>query len=100
MKYQWNNLGNYIMFFTFKKRDLAIDATDSTIKRFSRLINHSKKNANIKPKIIPLLNDETGKIEVFVSFFAIQEIEIDQPLYFDYGDRRLSVRRDFEWINN
>lgn len=75
---------SYAFFFKYQEKNYCIDATydDGSI---GRLINHSKGNRNVKPKIVVL-----GKTPHIV-FEAIRDIEPEEEILYDYGDTRKSV---------
>ena len=68
---------------------MCIDAHRDTcechmgIQTFGRLINHSKKNANIKPKQIIVEID--GRERDVILFLATRTLSVNEEVLFDYG---------------
>lgn len=81
----------YMYFFKYKGRKNCIDATinDGT---FGRLINHSKKLANLQGK---LKLDRGGNPRII--FFARRDINIGEELLFDYNDSKNA--KTVPWLN-
>ena len=77
-------IGSYMLWFKFKEKNYCIDATEET-KRLGRLINHSIEAASLKPKAL----DVDGHLGVF--FYATKQIDCDQELLWDYGERNPEV---------
>jgi len=75
------------MFFFY----LSIDAT-TTETRLGRLFNHSRKQFNVKPKIINIDGQPR------VALFAERYITIGEELLWDYGERRKSVLKNNPWL--
>ena len=72
--------GSFMFFFREGSKRYCLDATQETL-RLGRLINHSSKMSNIKPKIF-MLDKEPRLV-----FFASRKIFAGEELLFDYGDR-------------
>ena len=58
-----------------------------------RLINHSRKNSNCQPKVF-VVRDQPRLILV-----ALRDIEIDEELFYDYGERRKDIVEVFPWLS-
>jgi SET domain-containing protein len=58
-----------------------------------RLINHSRKNSNCQPKVF-VIRDQPRIVLV-----ALRDIEIDEELFYDYGERRKDIIEAFPWLN-
>jgi histone-lysine N-methyltransferase SETD8 len=69
---------------------LCIDATQ-TPEHPARYINHSARNANLRPKIIQ---------RTHLVFFATRDIAAGEELLFDYGDRRPDVVAANPWLRD
>ena len=84
-------IGCYSYYFEFGDDNWCIDATEES-KYMGRLINHSRKNPNLKPK----------KIEVdglpHLIFLAKRDIGIGEELLFDYGDRSKEALEHHPWL--
>ena len=91
-KYEQNNKGSYIFFFTYGGRDFATDATEepATIE-YGRLINHSF-HANVTPAkcLTDIIN---------LYSYSNQVINSGDQLSFDYADRRAEVMEALPWLN-
>lgn len=85
------NIGSYLYFFHHNGVKLCLDATEESGK-YGRLINHSKKHANIMPKIICI--DNVPRIV----FFAKENIAVGTEMLFDYSDTRKEVWEDNAWL--
>ena len=72
--------GSFMFFFREGSKRYCLDATKETL-RLGRLINHSSKMSNIKPKIF-MLDKEPRLV-----FFASRKIFAGEELLFNYGDR-------------
>jgi SET domain-containing protein len=67
-----DNVPNYVFAFNYGSAKYAIDATHST--HISRLINHSRKRANLVPRRV------RGKAEL--AFYATRDIVAGEELLF------------------
>lgn len=81
----------YRYVFKHKEQRHYLDATaeDGT---YGRLINHSKKKANVLPKPVEI----DGMPAVI--FVAKVDLEVGVELRYDYGERRKSVIRRNSWL--
>lgn len=84
-------LSSYMFYIEGHK--LCIDATaeDGSL---GRLINHSRRHPNIRPKIKILGNP--GNTIPYIYFEAIRDIQPYEELFFNYGD----INSDQEWLND
>lgn len=91
ISYAKNNLGCYILEFSFKGKKAYIDATEETIHK-ARLMNHSN-DANLMP-FKRIINDRP---QIF--FKAKVDINPNTELVWDYGDRRRAVVENNPWLS-
>ena len=83
--------GNFTFFFkTMDGKGWCLDAEDS--EGFGRKINHSKKDANVRP--IVLNEGENPKL----FFKAMRDIFPGEQLFYPYGENDPSVIADHEWL--
>ena len=83
--------GSYILEFKYRDQRWAIDATKDD-KSFGRLINHSRRFPNIRPRVA----DKGG--QPYVYFVAIAYIHKDSELLYDYGDKGKDSIESFPWL--
>ncbi|XP_023322755.1 WD repeat-containing protein 43 isoform X2 [Eurytemora carolleeae] len=83
--------GCYMYYFKYKDKQYCIDATKET-GRLGRLVNHSCKAPNCVPKVFTLNNIPR------VILVALQDIEKDTELLFDYGDRCKESLKNHPWL--
>ncbi|KAL0153860.1 hypothetical protein M9458_050842, partial [Cirrhinus mrigala] len=96
----------YLFFFKAGQKDMCLDAqtfpcdchpnTDTVGRR----INHSSKRPNVKP--LHCVLKMHGEDRDVILFRAIQDINVDTQLKFDYGVNRKSFRGeglDLEWLD-
>ncbi len=78
--------------FLFRHKDLAhaIDATHTLSQ--GRYINHSRKKANVKPKVVEVDGEPQ------IHFFSARDLKAGEELLFDYGDRRTHIVKAFDWL--
>ncbi|CAL9688300.1 unnamed protein product [Knipowitschia caucasica] len=98
----------YMFFFQNAKGEgFCIDAHSEHcichpgMQTLGRLINHSKKRANIKPRHCTYKID--GKEKDHVLFIATRALEVDEEVKFDYGVSKKSFGGEGEqlnWLNN
>jgi len=85
--------GCYMYYFNYKSRTMCIDATDeSKSQGHGRLINHNRRDANLVPKRVVV----DGKPHII--YIALRDIEENEELTFDYGDRRKETLEVFPWL--
>ena len=69
---------------------MSIDATEEEC--YGKLINHSKKKANLLPKVVTV--DNTPRL----IFIAKKDIDCGQELLYDYGDRNKESIKSHPWL--
>ena len=71
----------------------SIDATEENGTN-GRLINHSRKRPNLVPKMF--------EIDGFphLCFLAADDIEPQQELTYDYGERNSNIITDHPWLSS
>lgn len=69
---------------------MCIDGTSENIKDPGRLVNHSKKSANMIVKLY-----DTNLV-----FVAKEKITVGSQLFYDYNDTRKDVINENMWLNN
>ncbi|KAM3867496.1 lysine methyltransferase 5Ab [Diretmus argenteus] len=82
--------GCYMYYFQYQCKTYCVDATKET-DRLGRLINHSK-NGNCQTK----LHDMDGTPHLF--FEASRDIEAEEELLYDYGDRSKTAISAHPWL--
>ena len=88
-----NTAGNFMFFLTHKGKDWCQDMVKDN-GRFARLVNHSKKKLNSKPKAITWENKPRLVLK------ANREIHIGEELFFDYKETRKEVLKAFPFLND
>jgi len=83
--------GSYMFYFTKDNQTYCIDATEES-GRLGRLINHSKKKPNLKPRV-HLFNNRP-----YIILIASRTIQKTEELLFDYGDRSKISVADHPWL--
>ena len=92
LEYDINNLKvGYMYFFRYFDKSYCIDASIETC-RFGRLINHSRRNPNLKPKIV------TVSAYPRLIFIANHYIGPGTELLYDYGEKRKEVIDANPWL--
>ena len=86
-QYDREGKGSYILFFRHDSRRLATEEN-------GRLINHSSKSPNVVMKVVKV---ERQPVVVFV---ALQDIEENSELMYDYGERRREVLQENAWMKS
>jgi len=84
-----------------------IDATRETVDfGMGRLINHSRKKANVFPRVEKCVNNDgmaggngDGKIPRLI-FYAGRDIEPDEELLYDYGDYSHQGLKENPWLES
>ncbi|XP_077996348.1 N-lysine methyltransferase KMT5A-like [Glandiceps talaboti] len=87
------SIGCYIYYFSFNDKSYCIDATAES-GRLGRLINHSKTEANCMTRKIGI-NDTPYLILV-----AKRDIQINEELLYDYGDRSKTSLAAHPWLSS
>ena len=81
----------FSMMYLHSNFDFSIDASEEDETK-GRLINHSKGNPNLEPKIFPI----RGRPRLM--FRAIRDIQPDEELSYNYGDTNASSTRECPWL--
>lgn len=68
-----------------------MDATKDN-GRMGRLVNHSKKNANVCVEVLEV------EQQPFLCLMALRDIKPKEELLYDYGDRREGVVKCMPWL--
>ncbi|XP_041833569.1 N-lysine methyltransferase KMT5A-like [Melanotaenia boesemani] len=85
-----NQMG-YSFFFKAGSADLCVDAHDAPcschpdMETFGRLLNHSRKNPNVRP-VNCLVQFPEGPQHVIL-FKAMRDLQVNEELLFNYGVR-------------
>lgn len=79
---------------SFSSFGYSVDATDPKIERLGRLINHSKKDANIVTKLVEV-DDHP-----YLCLMAARDIKEGEELQYDYGERSKAAIDSHPWLNN
>lgn len=82
----------YTFWFPFNNSYRCLDATNTA--HISRFINHSKKRANLVPRLV---FEEDTRIPRIV-FKAKKDIPAGEELLFDYGEDRDEVLKHNPWL--
>ena len=69
----------------------SVDATKET-DRLGRLLNHSKTNGNVTTQLFPI------KGTPHLILVAARDIEANEELLYDYGDRSKSSVESHPWL--
>ena len=89
-----NQSGSYQFFFRYRGDEFCIDATSESSK-LGRLINHSRKNANMVPKVWEVKLGEPRLV-----LLASKKIKAGDELLYDYSERRGRVVEELEWLKS
>ncbi|KJP88388.1 hypothetical protein AK88_02004 [Plasmodium fragile] len=97
--------GCYMFYFKHENKRYCIDGTEENIdaainnkdkkyflRSFARLVNHSKKNANLIPKVLTV----ASRPRLF--FVAARNIKEGEELLIDYGERDREIIKNNEWL--
>ena len=91
--YALEGKGNYMFFFQHNNESFCIDATQES-SRLGRLINHSRKNANLEPVALEFQGKAT------LVFLAARNIPAGAELLYNYGENDPSVLSEFPFLKN
>lgn len=89
-EYTRDDRGCYMYYFSYKNKHYCVDATDES-GRLGRLLNHSKQG-NCSTKLVEV-NGQPRLIIV-----AARDIEADEELLYDYGDRSKTSLELHPWL--
>lgn len=81
----------YMFYFQSKGKRCCIDATEDN-SRMGRLINHSRLDANLKPRLIVV--DDVPRL----FFTATRDITANTELQYPYGENRAEILKENEWL--
>ena len=81
----------YMFYFQSKGKRCCIDATQDN-GRMGRLINHSRLDANLKPRLIVV--DDVPRL----FFTATRDITANTELQYPYGENRAEILKENEWL--
>ena len=85
-KYKKQKKGCFMYHFKFKGKTLIVDATSEKSNfGLGRLINHRKRDANIKPELI-VINEKP-----YIYFWALKDIEQNSELFYNYNDLKCNI---------
>ena len=62
-------------------------------ERLGRLVNHSKRGANLEVKVVKI-----GQL-ARICMFAKQDIPAGSELFYDYNDNRAEVKKSMPWLS-
>jgi histone-lysine N-methyltransferase SETD8 len=82
--------GCYMYYFTHNNQQYCVDATEES-GRMGRLINHSR-NGCLMTKVV-----EVKGVPRLI-FIAKRDIDVDEELTYDYGDRSRESLRHHPWL--
>ena len=88
-----NLSSSYMYYFEHQNQRMCIDATFES-GLYGRLINHSRCNANLKPRLFTMRNTPR------LVFLAKRDIHVNEELLYDYGDRRKKILERNPWLND
>lgn len=91
--YELKSKGSYMFYFNWNNRCYCLDATEPT-NRLGRLVNHSRKRPNCKMEIFSHDN------KPYLILTAIKDIEKNEELLYDYGERNKDVIKANPWIED
>lgn len=89
--YEKNRKGSYMFYFNWSNKAYCLDATEPT-SRLGRLVNHSRKQPNCKMEMF------IHKNKPHLILTAIRDIETNEEILYDYGERNKDVIRQNPWI--
>jgi len=84
-------IGSYMYFFEYKNRKYCVDATAES-PRLGRLLNHSKTESNVTTQLFPI------KDVPYLILIASKDIEPEEELLYDYGDRSQKSLESHPWL--
>ena len=90
-KYAAENAGCFVFFFRWNDKKFCIDATEPS-ENLGRMINHSRKKPNVKPKVIGI----DGVPHIY--FVCCCEISVGDEVLWDYGETDRDVIKENPWI--
>lgn len=91
--YELKCKGSYMFYFNWSNKCYCLDATEPT-RRLGRLVNHSRKKPNCKMEIF------THDNKPFLILTAIRDIETNEELLYDYGERNKEAIKANPWLED
>ncbi|GMR40219.1 hypothetical protein PMAYCL1PPCAC_10414, partial [Pristionchus mayeri] len=88
-----HSIGSYMYFFKHRNKHWCVDATKESPYK-GRLVNHSALRPNMKTKVI-----EAGGTHHLI-LVAKRDIDADEELLYDYGDRTPATVAQNPWLIN
>jgi len=85
------NTGCYMYYFQHKNQSYCVDATAES-PRLGRLVNHSRTQGNLIPKVIEI------KDRPYLLLVARVDISPGEELLYDYGDRSKISLKHHPWL--
>ncbi|CAK8672602.1 histone-lysine N-methyltransferase set-1-like [Clavelina lepadiformis] len=91
-----SSIGCYMYYFTSRGQNYCIDATAES-GRLGRLLNHSRKNPNCHTRLV-WIPDGIGEQRPHLVIMAKRDIDKDEELLYDYGDRDRAALQVHPWL--
>lgn len=91
--YDKKQKGSYMFYFEWKSKCLCVDATEPTC-RLGRLVNHSRKRPNARMEVF------THQNKPYLILTARKDIEPNEEILYDYGERDREVIKMNPWLQN
>lgn len=82
-----------MFYFNWNNKCYCLDATEPTC-RLGRLVNHSRKKPNCKMEIF------THENKPYLILTAIRDIEPNEELLYDYGERNKEAIKANPWLED
>ena len=86
--------GSYLYYFGCDNKEWCIDATCENTGGLGRLINHSRRNPNVRA----VAKVFSGIPRLY--FVAKKKIEAGNEILYDYGDKSKESVETFDWLKN
>ena len=83
----------FVLYDIYFYANHSIDATGEQNVP-GRYINHSRKNANLLPRLVPINNQPR------ILFFSSREIQEGEELVYDYNDHTSEAIASHPWLTN
>lgn len=88
------DVGAFMFFFEWRNQRLCVDSSKEKTGFYGRLLNHSRRHANLRPRIV----DSAGKPRIV--FYALRDISCGEELLIDYGDRTSKSLESNPWLKH
>lgn len=92
-------IGCYMYYFSAKSRNFCIDATSES-GRLGRLLNHSRKSPNCYTKLVWVPDPQSGIEKPHLVILAKRDVDKDEELTYDYGDRDRAAVEVHPWLKS